>query len=407
MKMKILIIAHDFVPNTPRLTLYEDLANEFIRQGHTVSAITPDPSLDAPYVIDQFEHLKVYRFKSGRIKNVNRVLRAVNETLLSRTAWNVLKKELINDKHDLILYPSPSIFWGGLARRIKKTWNVPAILIIRDIFPQWVIDLGLIKSYSPIAYYFKHFEKKTYSAADVIAVQSPNNKQWMLDHHHLNKPIEVLYNWINENPIEVRETKYRQSLNLEEKVVFFYGGNMGAAQEMMNIVRLAKNLHNEPRAHFVLVGDGDESHLIQKTIKDQAIVNMTFLPLVSNQEHTDMLNEFDVGLISLDRRHTTHNLPGKLLKYMAMSKPIFGPVNPGNDLLTMIPDYKAGFVSVSGDDGDLAGKAKLLLSDETRRDCGKNSRKLLSSFFTAAIAADKIIEIYNDCSIGSNIQEKL
>ena len=198
--MKILLTAQDFSRNSSRLTLYEDITNEFIKQGHSVTIINPDPSLSSPMIVEAYDNLKICRFKSGKIKNVNRAIRAINETMLSHRAWSSLSEILKNDKHDLILYQSPSIFWGSFVKRLKKVWNVPSILIIRDIFPQWVIDIGLIRSYSPIAYYFKHYEKITYSAADIIAVQSPNNKTWMLE-HNITKPIDILYNWINTDPI--------------------------------------------------------------------------------------------------------------------------------------------------------------------------------------------------------------
>ncbi|MDE9500322.1 glycosyltransferase WbuB, partial [Xenorhabdus bovienii] len=82
-----------------------------------------------------------------------------NESLLSIRAWNSLKKILKSKRIDGIVYYSPSIFFGKFVNKIKKEWHCPSYLILRDSFPQWIIDEGLIKEKSIIAKYFRYFER--------------------------------------------------------------------------------------------------------------------------------------------------------------------------------------------------------------------------------------------------------
>ncbi|MDR4899192.1 glycosyltransferase family 4 protein, partial [Yersinia kristensenii] len=179
---------------------------------------------------------------------------------------------------------------------------------------------------------------------------------------------------------------------LENKILFFYGGNIGKAQDMKNLVRLAKRLQHKSEAHFVFLGQGDEVTLIKDMVIRDKINNVTILPSVSQQKFKAILHEVDVGLFSLCRNHKSHNFPGKILGYMANSIPILGSVNKGNDLQEIIQEYNAGFVTINGEDDILYHNALTLLEDALlRKQLGINSNRLLHAKFTVAAAADEII----------------
>lgn len=452
--MKICLIIDDYLPSSIKVgaKMMHELGEEFVALGHTVTVITPDSRLynrvnspknyeiltvsghaiccfDASettseektsdqssfayrmkmlidflvkqrvkrknyigYAIDHLDGITICRFSSGEIKNTSKITRAINETLLPYYAWKFAQDYFKQHPQDLIIYYSPTIFWGHLVSRLKKLWHCKSYLILRDFFPQWVIDNGILHPYSPITHYFNFFEQLTYRAADRIGIQSPKNLAWFAKNKHANSPLEVLYNWAKDEPILDSDGYYRQELQLDNKVVFFYGGNIGIAQDMMNIVRLAKALLSEPKAHFVLVGAGDEVELVRNAIQQEALINMTLLPPVSQEEFKKMLMEFDVGLFSLHYNHTTHNFPGKLLGYMVQSKPILGSINPENDLQEVIETAGAGLISINGDDESLLKNAlKLLHDDMYRQTMGKNGKQLLDDMFSVNHAAKQIL----------------
>lgn len=372
--------------------MMHELAVEFVAQGHAVTVVTPDPSLTERTAISQLDGVTVCRFRSGEIKNVGKVKRAINETLLSLQAWFAYRDYFRQHPQDLIVYYSPTIFWGWLVHKLKKTWKVPSYLILRDFFPQWVIDGGMLRESSPITKYFRFFEWLNYRVADTIAIQSPKNIEWFSRTMSVGKPLDLLYNWAANEPVPAGDGALRRQLGLEGKVVYFYGGNIGHAQDMMNIVRLAKAMQAEPRAHFVLLGAGDEVELVRAAIDDLSLSNMTLLPAVSQEEFKKILAEFDVGLFSLHRDHVTHNFPGKLLGYMVQGKPILGSVNPGNDLKDVVENAGAGLVTVNGDDAGLLGNAlQLLRDDAVRQAMGERSRQLLADTFSVESATRKIL----------------
>ncbi len=391
--MKVLLLVDDYLPGSIKIAarMMHDLALELINQGHEVSVCTPDDKLTRAFSIEQYEGVQVLRFKSGEIKNVPKIKRAINETLLSFRAWWGLKKHFKANRYDIVVYYSPTIFFGLLVTKLKKLWGCKTYLILRDVFPQWAVDNGLIKNNSLIHRYFKFFESVNYYAADTIGVQSPSNLCYFQSNPRYKEKLDVLFNWSSLETIKKPEPQYRERLGLNGKVVFFYGGNIGHAQDMMNLVRLANSLVEYPHAHFLFVGAGDEVTLVEKAIAEGAS-NITYLPPVDQATYQAMLGEFDVGLFSLHKDHQTHNFPGKLLGYMQNSIPILGSVNAGNDVIDVLQNAGAGFVCVNSDDALLTEFAlRLLNSDAVRREMGMNSRKLLSSQFSVVEAAKKLV----------------
>lgn len=391
--MKILLVVDDYMPHSIKVAakMMHELACELVRQGYEVSVITPNSNQKEKMISSVLDGVKVYTFKSGEIKNVSKVKRAVNESLLSFYAWQYGKRFLKNNPHDLIIYYSPSIFFGLFISKLKKLWKAKTYLILRDFFPQWTIDNGILRENSLVTQYFKFFEKINYNTADTIGVMSPKNLEWFNNYYISNKKIEVLYNWASLKMVKNSDDRYRKKLGLEDKIVYFYGGNLGHAQDMMNIVKLAVNMKDEKKAHFVLVGAGDEYELIQKSIIEKNINNITLLPSVNQDEFKQMLAEFDIGLFTLNKNHKTHNFPGKLLGYMVQEMPILGSINHNNDLKNTLEEFNAGLVSVNGNDNLFYENARKLLDKNLRKNMGLNAKKLLIDKFSVESAAKQII----------------
>ena len=395
--MKILIIVDDYLPDSTKIAskMMHDLAIELNKRGNDVHVITPGTKKIKKYEIEVIDNITVYKFRSGDVKNRSKIERAINESLLTVNAWRALKEVFYFNRYRYIIYYSPTIFLGTLVRKLKKVLKAKSYLILRDIFPQWAVDQGIIKEKSIINSYFKYFEKINYKAADFIGLQSENNLKWFNLKCKNKYNSELLYNWANDKDRNPQNTFYREKLNLSNKIVFFYGGNIGQAQDMMNLVRLAINLKINSVVHFVFVGSGDEVIKILDSKEKYKLDNISYLSPVSQEEYCKMLAEFDVGLFSLHYAHRTFNFPGKLLGYMAQGLPILGSVNKNNDLKEVIEGNNAGFITINGDDDGLLKNANKLLDYSLRKKMGLNSRQLLLNKFSVQTAADKILEHLN------------
>ncbi len=396
--MRLAIITDDYLPLSTlnHAKMLHDLALQLTHEGHEAVIITPGlPDQSTRLVKDSVDGITVWRFRNGRTRGVNKITRALNETLLSFNAWRAIHKEVEVAPFDGVIYYSPSIFFGWLVKKIKTINQCKSYLILRDLFPQWAIDEKLIKQGSLIEKYFRFFETLNYTTADTIGLMSPKNLELFDEVHQCKFNTHVLFNWADTNRPELILEKLglRHSLGLDGKVIFFYGGNIGHAQDMANLMRLAMSLKDKEDLHFLFIGQGDEVDLVKGYIERESLINTTFLPSVSQEEFKHILRQVDVGLFSLAYSHKAHNFPGKLLGYMVESIPILGSVNPGNDLSDVISNADAGYVFVNGEDESLRKAAiELASSSALRNKLGGHANDLLHQSFSVESSANAIIE---------------
>jgi glycosyltransferase involved in cell wall biosynthesis len=402
--MHFALIIDDYLPHSTRVgaKMYHDLAKELIQQGHQVTVITPHFDKKQSRLLENsLEGVTVWRFFSGQIKDVPKVTRAVNETLLSYNAWRAVKEKIKEDTFDGVIYYSPSIFFGSLVSKIKKRCQCSSYLVLRDFFPQWAIDSGLMRAGSLIERYFRYFEKQSYKAADTIGVMSERNLQIFEQATSSRYPSSILRNWASLTPHQLphEAVNLRAQLGLTDEVIYFYGGNIGHAQDMANLMRLARGMQDYTKAHFLFVGQGDEVKLIKNLAVDWKLDNFSYLPSVNQEEFKNILAQVDIGLFSLSSKHTAHNFPGKLLGYMVQSLPILGSVNRGNDLMDLVNANSAGLITVNGNDDQFLVNAVKLLEDTSYRDkVGSAGYRLLEKEFAVHSIASTIISklVIND-----------
>lgn len=395
--MALLILIDDYSPKSSKVSpkMIKQLATELNIRGEKVIVIAPNEETNAKRLeITNENGIEVWRFKSGKLKNIPHIQRGINESLLPFRGWWAIKNLIRKTDVNGVIFYSPSIFLGPLAQKIIKTKDVPSYLILRDFFPQWLIDVGMISENSLFARYFKFIEKINYKTATKIGVMSPNNLALFKQLQPVfSEKAEVLYNWTNPTVDQYTPefSSIRKKLDLNDKVIFFYGGNIGHAQDMANLMRLAVRLKNEPKAHFLFIGDGDEVELIKKIAATEHLNNFTYLPYVSQEEYVSILADIDIGLFSLAANHTAHNFPGKVFGYMAHKIPVLGSVNKGNDLIDILNENKAGLATVNGNDEQLYTDALRLLNEpELRAYLGDQGFETLCTKFSTSKAADQI-----------------
>jgi glycosyltransferase involved in cell wall biosynthesis len=407
--LKICIIIDDYLPHSIKIAakMIHELAIEFHKNGHEVFIITPGIELKNRVETLTIDNINILYFKSGRIKNVGLVKRLTNEFLLSFKAYYFLKNYLIEKHCNLIIYYSPSIFWGIFVSWLRKKWNVSSYLILRDFFPQWVIDSGMIHNYSPITLFLKFFELINYNSADRIGIMSDANLKWFKTHYHKYRNIEVLHNWASNSELTFESKNesnndLRLKYNLTNKVIFFYGGNIGHAQDMINLLILAEQMLPYKEAFFIFVGAGDEVELVKNSIARKSLINCLLLDAVNQETFNLYLKQVDVGLFTLHPNHKTHNFPGKILGYMQNKLPILGAVNEGNDLKQVIENSKSGFVSIAGDSEILFKNAIKLLDTKLRKLLGENANQLLNNEFSTKSAYMKIMKLVKNKNMDDN-----
>lgn len=398
--MKIALFPDDYLPDSTLVhaKMFHELALEFKRLGHEPVIITPSHGKQTKRLqVDYLDGVEIWRFRNPPMRGQGKVKRVISETLLSLNAFLAIKNVKDISSFELCVNYSPTIFFGPLMHWFKRKAKTFNYLVLRDMFPQWVIDEGLISAKSPIASYFHFFEKLNYNASDCIGLMSPANVDYFRTLHSEYNNLQVLRNWADINPVSFSSQliDIRKLYDLNDKVIFFYGGNIGHAQDMRNLLRLVKSMAPYSNAHFLFIGQGDEFELVKQAIAVENLHNLTLLPSINQDAYKEVLTQVDVGLFSLAKTHKAHNFPGKLLGYMLQSLPILGSVNPGNDVIDFINGQGAGWAYINGEDEALLTAAINLLKDKVLRvEMGMRGYDVLTANFSVKAAAQQITNTF-------------
>ena len=365
--MRIALIGDVFPPlRSSGAVQLRDLCLEFARQGHEISMMVASPELEESFRIENWKGVQVVRLKTPKTKDTNYIRRTIGELLMPFfMLWHLRFSKLCNQKWDGIVWYSPTIFLGLLVYMLKKNSNCKSYLIIRDIFPEWAVDMGLMGRGLPY-FFFKGIANFQYSVADVIGIQTPGNRVYFENwENNPRKNLEVLNNWLAEKPtqqcsITVSDTQ------LAGRKIFVYAGNMGIAQGMDILLELADQLQSRQDIGFLFVGRGSEVQKLRKETQKRKLENMLFFDEIDPDEISSLYDQCHVGLISLDSRHKSHNIPGKFLSYMQSGLPVLASVNDGNDLVALIESEKIGQVSTNYSASNLKKNAEKLIEDMDR-----------------------------------------
>ncbi len=346
--MRLALITENFPPlrNSGAVQL-RDLAREFARQGHSICVILPFADQLVPWTFEERDGVQILRLKAPQTKDIGYVRRTFREIAMPFAMLRRFRESpLASEQWDGVIWYSPSIFHGLLANFLKNVSNCKGYLIIRDIFPEWAVDMGLMGRGLPYRF-FDAVARYQYSVADVIGVQTWSNRvyfdQWL---HKPGRSLEVLKNWLG-NPVLARCPIRVNETSLAGRKVFVYAGNMGIAQGMFILLELAEKLQYRTDVGLLFVGRGSCAAKLKATIKARKLNNVLFYDEIHPDEIPDLYSQCSAGIVALDPRHNSHNIPGKFLTYIQCGLPVLASVNAGNDLVQIIRDEQVGQVSES------------------------------------------------------------
>lgn len=391
--MRIALIADTFPPlRTSGAVQLRDLSREFVRQGHQLTVMLPAPDLDRPWRLEMFDGAQILRLRAPKTKDVGYVRRTAAEFAMPFSMLrNLRKSPFAQQVWDGVVWYAPSIFHGPLASALKRASGCKGYLIIRDIFPEWAVDMGLMGRGLPY-WFFNAVARYQYSVADVIGVQTPGNRgyfeRWQ---RKTGRVLDVLQNWLDK-PTQMPCTIRIADTPLAGRKLFVYAGNMGVAQGLDIILDLANRMADRTDVGFVFVGRGSEAKRLRETAAARGLTNMIFFDEIDPDEIPDLYSQCALGILSLDHRHKSHNIPGKFLTYMQNGLPVLANVNAGNDLTALIRQAGVGEVSESNQIDDLVQRAESLLNViDTDTSLSERCRYLFAQQFLVENAVRKIV----------------
>lgn len=328
--------------------IYTDLLREFVCNGHKVYAVSPVEKRygKETHLIEE-KNAAILQLQIGNTQKTNLIEKGISTLRIEPLFISGIKKYFSDVKFDLILYSTPPITLVGAVEYVKKRDGAKTYLMLKDIFPQNAVDLGMMRKtgWKSVLYsYFRRKEKKLYALSDYIGCMSEANVEYVLannrevaDRNRAEKPIVGLCpNCVEPREVcltdaEKKELREKYALPLDKKV-FVYGGNLGKPQDIPFMIDCLDAMRDNTEAFFLVVGSGTEYSLIDTYVKEKKPQNMALYNSLPKEDYDRLVAACDVGMIFLDHRFTIPNFPSRLLAYMQAKIPVLALTDENTDV---------------------------------------------------------------------------
>lgn len=334
--------------------IYTDLLRYFASQGHSVTIVTPKERRYSTATNIRVEQgVRILQVKTFNIQKTSFVEKGLGTLAIEYQYLAAIRKYLQDTKFDLVLYSTPPITFGKVIKAIKKRDGAISYLLLKDIFPQNAVDLGMIKRGGMLHRFFRHKERQLYRLSDYIGCMSPANVAYVLAHNTEVEAerVEICPNSIEpDKAVHTNDNAWRRQYNIpEEATVFIYGGNLGKPQGLDFLTEvLASNAGKRDR-FFIVVGSGTERSRLEAWFAAQHPDNAVLLGALPKNEYDNLVRSCDVGLIFLDGRFTIPNYPSRLLSYMEYCMPVLIGSDRHTDIGTIAEANGYGLWAAHGD----------------------------------------------------------
>ncbi len=333
--------------------IYTDLLREFVRNGHSIYAISPvEKRKKYETHLVKEKNATILRLQIGNTKKTNVIEKGFSTVMIEPQFKAAIKKYFSDVKFDLVLYSTPPITFTGAVEYVKKRDGAKTYLLLKDIFPQNAVDIGLMSTSGVMGLLYKHFrkqEKRLYAISDRIGCMSQANVDYVVKHNPEIDPTKVE---ICPNCIEVVDKSVDEQTRVNirnqygiplDKKVFVYGGNLGKPQGIPFIIECLKKCRDIEDAVFLIVGDGTEYHVLEEYAQASRQENFKLMRSLPKEDYDTMVAACDVGLIFLDHRFTIPNFPSRLLAYMQARIPVLACTDPNTDIGKVIVNGEFGW----------------------------------------------------------------
>ncbi len=393
--MHVLYIHQYFhTPEEPGGTRSYWIARELIKRGHQVTMITSTNKShpDAGEIdIDEIHVVYVKNAYSNYMSPLRKVLSFVNFIQL---AINASKKQ---KNVDIVFATSTPLTVGYIALRLKKIRGWRYVFEVRDLWPEFPIQIGAIRNKWAIRF-LRRFEKKIYDQSEYVIALSPGMRDGVLQAGVPEKKCSVIPNMSKPDKFfshEPNQEIVKQfGLDLTKFNVIHFG-SMGRANGLEYIIDAAKCLKEKgvQDINFIFMGDGATCPVLKQKAEEYQLCNVQFLGTHKMDIVSEVVNCCDASITSFKNLPVLRtNSPNKLFDSLSAGKPII--VNSAGWTKDLVEKENCGFYVDPENPKELAEKLIGIKDNkELLEEWGQNSRRLSLEVFDKNILSAKVADI--------------
>ena len=331
------------ITDIERRGVYTDLLRKFRSEGWKVYIVTPrERSLGMPTELAERNGVQILGVKTLNLQKTSAIEKGVGQVTVESLYKRAIKKYFKGVHFDLILYSTPPITFPSVIQYLKAANpQAKTYLLLKDIFPQNAVDIGMMSKSGLKGLLYKFFrkkEKKLYAQSDYIGCMSPANVAYLLEHNPeiSRERVGVAPNSVELHPSDTSGSVDKAAVRLkhglpEDKPIFIYGGNLGKPQGIPFLIKCLDANAERNDCFFVVIGTGTELPKLKQWYRDRKPLSVKVMDGLPRHEYEELANSCDVGLIFLDHRFTIPNYPSRLLPYLMTKKPILAATDPNCD----------------------------------------------------------------------------
>lgn len=325
MTKRIILLTQWFDPEpNPRGMVF---ATELVKRGYEVEVVTGFPNYPGGKIypgykmqllqrelVDGVEITRLPAYISHDESAMKRIFSFVSFAI-SVTIYGVLFAKAADVMH---VYHPPGVA-AVIIRFFRRFYTV---YDVQDMWPDNLRATGMINN-DRILKFIGNICKLVYQQVDRITVLSPGFKKILIDRGVPANKIEVIYNWCDEDALNLPVGTGSADFPVGKFTILF-AGTMGKAQALESIIEAAAIVQvQQPQVNFVFLGAGVRVAKLKQMVQEKQLTNVTFLPKVSILEVGSVLQKADALLVHLkDDPLFQFYLPSKVQAYLAMGKPI-------------------------------------------------------------------------------------
>lgn len=397
MLKKILIVTEYFYPEEFKIN---EVAQEFIKKGYNVDILTNNPTYPHGKIFknyknkffskDNFQGMTIYRVKTITGYKTNVIIKIIKYITFS--ILGSLVSLVIGKKYDYVFGFAGAALTGMLpAIILRQFYKKPVTLWIQDVWPDSVYAFGFKKT-KIFEFLLNNFVKYIYKYSSNFAISSKGFEKKIVEFADNSKEILYAPNWAD----YLDKNLKRFSFSKEKKLHFTFAGNIGAIQNLDNVIKAFGNIDDtfSNKVQLNIIGDGSHLENLRKVVNKNKYKNIIFWGMRPREEINRYFKSSDFLIVSLINEEIfSLTVPAKTQTYISTGKPIIAIIN--GEVANIIEKNNLGLVCSPNNLDEIKSTflAAISKSDKEKKMYMKNSINLTKTTFNKNIIISDLLEL--------------
>jgi glycosyltransferase involved in cell wall biosynthesis len=244
----------------------------------------------------------------------------------------------------VVINPIP-LHW--LASTVGHGHSVRFVALMWDLLPDSAVALGIMRGRSPLVSLARNMNLKALARVGDIVVPGSDMQQHLLRAYKVAEDkVSVIPNWSDSSHLYLDQDVLRpRTLQPEQPFLILAAGNMGRAQDVDQLKRLASAIEAEERLFLQFVGNGPLIGAVRDWVGEQRLEHTAVMDFCNGTAFGHLLSIASCGFVSLDPRMLGLGVPSRTYTYLCAGLPVVAIVPASSETAAELARTGAGFAA--------------------------------------------------------------